>query len=105
MPNTNHYFLLSYSIIFKFLVTYLSIILLLVLLNLLPVLFDFLLRNYEGRKLEGEIQNEVMSRYFYYQIVNVYIAVISGTILTSVNTILEHPADALLQLGNILISF
>jgi hypothetical protein len=87
------------SWIFKFLSTYLSLILLLVLLSLLPVIFDALLRNYEGRKLEGDIQKEVMSRYFYYQLVNVFISVISGTILTSVTRILDDPGSALVTLG------
>jgi hypothetical protein len=37
--------------------------------------FDFLARYYEGMKLESEIQNSIMTRYFYYQLINVYVTV------------------------------
>ena len=38
-------------------------------------MFDFLARYYEGMKLESEIQNSIMTRYFYYQLINVYVTV------------------------------
>ena len=47
---------------------YLSVIIVLVFLLVLPFIFDFLARNYEGMKLESEIQNSIMTRYFYYQV-------------------------------------
>lgn len=48
-----------------------SAIVMLVFLMILPVIFDALARNYEGMKLESEIQNSIMTRYFYYQLINV----------------------------------
>ena len=42
---------------------YLSVVILLMFLLILPFIFDTLARNYEGMKLESEIQNAIMSRY------------------------------------------
>ena len=42
---------------------YLSVIILLMFLLILPFIFDTLARNYEGMKLESEIQNAIMTRY------------------------------------------
>ena len=42
---------------------------------MLPFGFDLLARYYEGMKIESEIQNSIMLRYFYYQVVNVYVTV------------------------------
>lgn len=53
----------------------LSAIIMLCFLLVLPAIFDILARNYEGMKLESEIQNSIMMRYFYYQLVNVYVTV------------------------------
>jgi hypothetical protein len=44
----------------------------------LPFIFDILARDYEGMKLESEIQNSIMTRYFYYQLVNIYVTVGMG---------------------------
>ena len=41
---------------------YLSVIILLMFLLILPFIFDTLARNYEGMKLESEIQNTIMTR-------------------------------------------
>jgi hypothetical protein len=41
----------------------------------IPFIFDFLARFYEGMKLESEVQNSIMTRYFYYQLINVYVTV------------------------------
>jgi hypothetical protein len=41
---------------------YLSVIILLMFLLILPFIFDTLARNYEGMKLESEIQNAIMAR-------------------------------------------
>ena len=42
---------------------YLSVIILLMFLLILPFIFDTLARNYEGMKLESEIQNAIMTRW------------------------------------------
>ena len=49
--------------------------LLLALLLCLPFGFDAIARYYEGMKLESEIQDSIMTRYFWYQLVNIYVLV------------------------------
>jgi hypothetical protein len=50
---------------------FLSVIIILCFLLVLPFIFDSLARYYEGLKLESEIQNSIMTRYFYYQVISV----------------------------------
>lgn len=72
---------------------YLSVVVLLVFLLILPFIFDFSARYYECMKLESEIQNSIMTRYFYYQLVNVYVTVGFGgyNLFNQVIAILQNP--------------
>ena len=63
------------TIVYDVMNNYLAVALLLILLNLLPIVFDLIARSYEGLKLESEIQNSIMTRYFYYQLANVFVSV------------------------------
>ena len=54
---------------------YLSVLIMLGFLMILPFIFDVIARYYEGMKLESEIQNSINSRYFYYQLINIYVTV------------------------------
>jgi Calcium-dependent channel, 7TM region, putative phosphate len=78
---------------------YLAVALLLVLLSLLPIVFDLIARSYEGLKLESEIQNSIMTRYFYYQLANVFVSVGLGSIASSLHQIIENPSSILSILG------
>lgn len=49
--------------------------------------------------MESEIQNNIMTRYFYYQVANVYVAVGLGSIATSIHAILDSPQNILSILG------
>ena len=71
----------------------LAVIVLLVFLLILPLIFDFLARYYECMKRESEIQNSIMTRYFYYQLINVYVNVGFGgnNILGEIFAILRDP--------------
>ncbi|RYG62290.1 hypothetical protein EON64_18035, partial [archaeon] len=84
---------------------YLAIGILLILLALLPFVFDFISRSYEGVKTESEIQNAIMHRYFNYQLANVFVAVGLGSIATSLNQIIDNPSAILSILGNSVASF
>lgn len=53
----------------------------------------------EGLKLESEIQNSIMTRYFYYQLANVYVSVGLGSIATSIHQIIDSPQSILSILG------
>jgi hypothetical protein len=59
---------------------YFSVFILLGTLMFLPVIFDALARNYECFKRESEIQNMINTRYFYYQLVNIYVTVAMGNL-------------------------
>lgn len=87
------------SIIYKLLNEYLAVVVLLILLALLPFVFDFVARFYEGLKCESEIQDLIMTRYFYYQLANVYVTVTAGTIFGSIHDIIQHPGNILTILG------
>lgn len=91
--------------IFIFLNNYLALGLLLVLLATLPVLFDIIARNYEGLKLESEIQNSIMNRYFYYQLANVFVSVGLGSLASSLHQILNKPSSIFNILGSTVPSF
>lgn len=77
----------------QFVQGYFSVIVMLVFLLILPFIFDFLARNYEGLKVEGEIQNSIMTRYFYYQLVNIYVTVGFGVddIVSQIVKIVSDP--------------
>lgn len=72
---------------------YFSVLVMLVFLLILPFIFDALARYYEGMKLESEIQNSIMTRYFYYQLVNIYVTVGFGTdeIVSQIIQIFNNP--------------
>ena len=50
-------------------------------------------------KLESEIQNSIMTRYFYYQVANVYVALGLGSIANSIHAIINSPQNILSILG------
>jgi hypothetical protein len=59
---------------------FLSVLIILMFLLVLPFIFDTIARFYEGFKLESEIQNTIMTRYFYYQLVNIYVTIGLGRV-------------------------
>jgi hypothetical protein len=93
------------TFLYSLLNNYLALGILLILLALLPFIFDTVARSYEGLKLESEIQNSIMTRYFYYQLANVYVAVGLGSIANSIHDIIESPKSILSILGTSLPSF
>lgn len=88
------------TIIYEVLNDYLAVALLLILLSVLPIVFDLVARSYEGLKLESEIQNSIMTRYFYYQLANVFVSVGLGSIASSLHQIIESPSSVLSILGS-----
>jgi len=47
---------------------YLPVVGLLVLLMILPIIFEWVGEKYENRKTQSEVQQSVLQRYFYYQV-------------------------------------
>jgi hypothetical protein len=93
------------TVLYALLNNYLALVLLVVLLALLPVIFDVISRTYEGLKLESEIQNTIMTRYFYYQLANVFVSLGLGSFTRSFHSIIEEPREILSILGVSLPSF
>jgi hypothetical protein len=54
---------------------YLPVVALLILILLLPIIFEFLAVHYERRKTFSDVQSSMLSRYFYYQLANIYVSV------------------------------
>ena len=54
---------------------YLPVAALLALTMILPIIFEFLANNYERRKRLSDVQNSMLGRYFYFQVLNLYISV------------------------------
>eukprot|EP00535_Pseudo-nitzschia_heimii_P001597 CAMPEP_0197185942 /NCGR_PEP_ID=MMETSP1423-20130617/12922_1 /TAXON_ID=476441 /ORGANISM="Pseudo-nitzschia heimii, Strain UNC1101" /LENGTH=866 /DNA_ID=CAMNT_0042637123 /DNA_START=119 /DNA_END=2716 /DNA_ORIENTATION=- len=78
---------------------YLPVAALLALTMILPVIFEFLARNYERRKRLSDVQNSMLGRYFYFQVLNLYISVTAGGVWKSLADIIDHPTSILSLLG------
>lgn len=81
---------------------YLPVVVLLILICLLPFMFDAVATYYEKRKTFSEVENSIVGRYFYYQLANIYITVTAGALWTSLGAIIDHPQHLLYILGNTL---
>ena len=66
---------------------------------ILPVLFELLAANYERRKCLSDVQNSMLGRYFYFQVLNLYISVTAGSVWKSLADIIDHPTSILSLLG------
>jgi hypothetical protein len=78
---------------------YLPVVALLCLILVLPLIFQFVATNYERRKTISEVQKSMLNRYFFYQLVNIYITVTAGSLWKSLSEILDHPTSLLSLLG------
>ncbi len=90
---------------FIFVNNYLALGLLLIILAFLPALFNLSAVNYEGYKVVSEVQNIIMTRYFYYQIANIYVSVGFGSITSGITQIINNPGNILNVLGYYIASF
>jgi len=76
----------NYSWIIELAVAYIPFVLLLGLLCLLPWIFYLISIKYEKLKTYSEIQQSVFSRYFYYQLINIFVTItITGSITQGTN--------------------
>jgi len=83
----------------KFVNGYLPVVALLCLIMILPVIFEVLARSYERRKTISDVQNSMLGRYFYFQVLNFYISVTAGSLWKSLGEILERPSSLFELLG------
>jgi len=82
--------------------TWLPVVTLMILMTLLPYVFQYLATKYENRKTYSNIENSILRRYFLYQLANVYITVTSYSIFDSLNDIIDDPGDTTRLLGETL---
>jgi len=78
---------------------YLPVAALLALTMVLPVIFEFLATKFERRKRLSDVQDSMLGRYFYFQVLNVYISVTAGGVWKSLADIIDHPTSILGLLG------
>lgn len=76
-----------------------QVVALLGLILILPVIFEYLATKVERRKTHSDVQASMLTRYFYYQLANIYITVTAGSVLKSLGDILDHPSNILQLLG------
>ncbi|CAM9127762.1 unnamed protein product [Ectocarpus fasciculatus] len=87
------------SFLYYVIAGYLPVVLLLLLMLLLPFLFQALAYRYERRKSHSEVQQSILTRYFTYQVANIYVTVASGSIISALQEILDDPTSVLNILG------
>eukprot|EP00934_Nitzschia_sp_Nitz4_P006176 Nitzschia sp. Nitz4//scaffold4_size323378//84551//88052//NITZ4_000640-RA/size323378-snap-gene-0.407-mRNA-1//1//CDS//3329553339//6166//frame0 len=83
----------------RFVNGYLPVVAWLTLILILPVIFELVARRYERRKTVSDVQSSMLGRYFYYQVINIYITVTAGSLWRSLADILNHPSNLLELLG------
>lgn len=84
----------------KFVNGYLPVVALLTLILILPLMFEVIARRYERRKTVSDVQASMLGRYFYYQVLNLYITVTAGSLWRSLADILNRPSSLLELLGS-----
>lgn len=68
---------------------YLPVLFLLTLISILPIIFEWVALHYENRKTSSDIQRSVLTRYFLFQLANIYVTVTAASIWDSLAGILE----------------
>jgi Calcium-dependent channel, 7TM region, putative phosphate len=79
---------------------YMPVVALLLLICVLPLMFEVIARTYERRKTVSDVQASMMGRYFYYQVLNIYVTVTAGSLWRSLAEIVDHPSSLLELLGS-----
>lgn len=66
---------------------YLPVLALLGLIQLLPIVFEWVALLYENRKTKSDIQRSILKRYFFFQLANIYVTVTAGSLWDSLNEV------------------
>ncbi|CAM9471694.1 unnamed protein product, partial [Ectocarpus sp. 8 AP-2014] len=83
----------------SFLEAYLPVTILLIIINLLYFILKWMALHLEGYKTYSEVERAVMSRYFFYQLANVFVTIGAGSIKDAIEKILQQPRELLNVLG------
>jgi hypothetical protein len=66
---------------------------------ILPVIFEYVAVHVEHRKTYSDVQASMLTRYFYYQLANIYLTVAAGSLFHTLSDIIDHPSNILDLLG------
>jgi calcium permeable stress-gated cation channel len=69
----------------------LPVIILIIFISLLPIIFASVAKLIERRKTQTEVELEVFNWYFLYQIVNVYLLLLAGSVFGALADLLDNP--------------
>lgn len=68
-------------------------------MNLLPVIFKVTAHFYERRKSHSDVDLSVIKRYFMFQYVNVYVSLLSGSLLSDWDRAWDNPLEFVEEVG------
>jgi len=74
---------------------YLPVVALLILICLLPKIFDRIAVVFERRKTLSSVRRSILERLFLYQLANIFITITAGSIWTALGAIIDHPGSVL----------
>ncbi|CAJ1455485.1 unnamed protein product [Effrenium voratum] len=94
-PRLFHISLSPCKLCSTFVVKYLPVVTLILLLSLLPYVFEAMTKKYERYKVKSDIHRIVLTRYFGYLLCTLYVAVVAGSVWDTLETILREPPRAL----------
>ena len=88
------------SIEYVFVTEQLPVLLQVGLVALLPVILTAITHLYERAKSQSEVQRRVLSRYFGFQLVQIYATLVSGSLTSTLNAVLQEPTCIFFFLGS-----
>jgi hypothetical protein len=80
----------------------LPVIALIVFIALLPVIFAAVATKIEGRKSSLQIRSQVFDWFFFYQLANVYLMLLAGSVFGAMADVLDNPTSIVSILANAL---
>mmetsp|Transcript_1983 Transcript_1983/g.3535 ORF Transcript_1983/g.3535 Transcript_1983/m.3535 type:complete len:820 (-) Transcript_1983:1190-3649(-) len=80
----------------------LPVIALIVFIALLPVIFTAVATHIEGRKSVYDIRSQVFDWFFFYQMANVYLMLLAGSVFGALADVLDNPVSIVSILANAL---
>jgi len=94
IPSVVH-FLEGAPVIYTLLTSYLPALALIGLMAILPYVFEIMASRYEGHKTKSEVQRRILNRSFAYQLASLYVTILSGSLIQSLEEILNRPSSIL----------
>lgn len=85
----------SENALIEYMVSYMPVLSVNGLLALLPYLLLYLSVKYEKMKFDSRANLLVLQRYFAFQLVNIYVTIFTGSVLSEIADLIKHPATAL----------